>query len=148
MKFSTRTRYGLRALVDIGLNYKDKFVLVKDISKRQNISNRYLEHILLSLKKAGILKSVKGMKGGFTFLKKPSEIKIKEIVEILEGKIVPVECVEKKEICERSESCAVRDLWCLLKSEIEKFLNSITLEELIERQKEKEKKKKVIFYEI
>lgn len=147
MKFSTRTRYGLRALIDIGLNQKEKPVLVKDIARRQNISERYLEHIMLSLKNAGILKSKKGGKGGYEFLKKPSEISVREIVEILEGKISPVECVEKKEICPRSDNCAARDLWCRIRNAILNFLEEITLEELIEKQKLYEKKN-VVFYEI
>lgn len=148
MKFSTRTRYGLRALIDIGLNQKEKPVFVKDIARRQNISERYLEHIMLLLKNAGILKSKKGGKGGYEFLKKPSEISVREIFEILEGKISPVECVEKKEICARSDNCAARDLWCRIRDEIVKILNKVTLETLIEQQKKKNKKEKIIFYQI
>lgn len=148
MKFSTRTRYGLRALIDLGLYYKGKPVLVKDIAKRQNLSERYLEHIMLTLKKAGILKSIKGGKGGYEFLKDPSEIKVREIVEILEGHISPVECVERMEICERSKNCAARELWCRIKEEIIKLLENITLKELIERQENKNKKEDIVFYEI
>jgi Rrf2 family cysteine metabolism transcriptional repressor len=149
MKLSTRTRYGLRALIDLGVYYEGKFVLVKDIAKRQNLSERYLEHIMLQLKKAGILRSLKGGKGGYAFLKEPSEIKVREIIEILEGSLSPVECVENKEICNRSENCVARDLWCYLKEEILKFFDKITLKELIEKQKKRnESKGEVIFYEI
>lgn len=149
MKFSTRTRYGLRALIDLGVYYEGKPVFVKDIAKRQNLSERYLEHIMLTLKKAGILRSLKGGKGGYAFLKEPSEIKIREIIEILEGTISPAECVEKSQICERSQNCVARELWCSIKKEILKYLDNITLQELIEKQKEKnEKKGKFVFYEI
>jgi len=149
MRFSTKTRYGLRALIDLGIYYEGKPVFVKDIAKRQNLSERYLEHIMLTLKKAGILRSIKGGKGGYAFLKDPSEIRVREIVEILEGTISPVECVEKKEICGRSENCVARELWSRIKEEILKFFDGITLKELIEKQKEKnEKKEKTVFYEI
>ena len=149
MKISTRARYGLRALIDLGVYYKSRPVLVKDIAKRQNLSERYLEHIMLALKKAGILMSIKGGKGGYMFLRDPSEIKISEIIEILEGSLSPVECVEKKEICEKSEYCVARELWCKIKNEILKYLEGITLKQLIERQKKKnENKEKVGYYEI
>ncbi|MFN4227457.1 MAG: RrF2 family transcriptional regulator [Candidatus Ratteibacteria bacterium] len=149
MKFSTKTRYGLRALIDLGVYYDGKPVLVKEIAKRQNLSERYLEHIMLALKKAGILRSIKGGKGGFMFLKEPSEIKISQIIEILEGPLSPVECVEKKEVCERSETCVARELWSDIKSQILKYLEGITLKQLIEKQKKKNQDKgKVVFYEI
>ncbi|MCM8771592.1 MAG: Rrf2 family transcriptional regulator [Candidatus Omnitrophica bacterium] len=149
MKISTRTRYGLRALIDLGVYYKGKPIFVKDIAKRQNLSERYLEHIMLTLKKAGILRSAKGGKGGYAFLRDPSEIKIKEIIEILEGTISPTECVEKSKICERSEICVARKLWCNIKEKILEYLDNITLDELIKKQKElNERDKKVIFYEI
>lgn len=148
MKLSTRTRYGLRAMLEIGLYSKGRPMFVKEIAKRQNISERYLEHILLALKKAGLLRSIQGGKGGYVFLKKPSEISVREIVEALEGPLSLVECVEKKDICERSENCVARELWCRIKKELTGLLDGITLKELIERQKEKTGKKGEIFYEI
>lgn len=148
MRFSTRTRYGVRALIDLGLYYKGKPVLVKEIAKRQGVSERYLEHIMLSLKKAGFLRSIKGGKGGYEFLKDPKEIRIKNVVEVLEGPIVPVECVGREEICDKSNSCVARELWCNVRDEILKILDSITLKELIERQKKKTGTKEEIFYEI
>ncbi|MCM8786184.1 MAG: Rrf2 family transcriptional regulator [Candidatus Omnitrophica bacterium] len=149
MKFTTKTRYGIRGLIELGLNYKGRPVLVKEIAKRQNISERYLEHIMLALKKGGILRSIKGGKGGYMFLKDPSEIKISQIIEILEGPLSPVECVEKKEVCKRSDYCVARELWCEIKNKILKYLESITLKKLIEKQKKKNgDKENVFFYEI
>lgn len=148
MKFSTRTRYGLRAMVDIGIHSKQIPLFVKDIARRQNVSERYLENILLTLKKTGILRSIQGGKGGYGFLKKPSEINLREIVEALEGPLSLVECVEKKELCERSGSCVARELWCKVRDEILKILEGITLEELIEKEKEKRKKRVEVSYEI
>lgn len=148
MKLSTRTRYGLRAMLDIGMNSEGTPLLVKDIAKRQNISERYLEHILLALKKAGILRSIQGGKGGYVFLKKPAEIKLREIIEALEGPLSFVECVGKKEICDRSENCVARELWCKVRDEVLRILEQTTLKELIDRQKEKIKRKGGVFYEI
>jgi len=149
MRFSTRTRYGVRALIDLGLYYKGRPVLVKEIAKRQGVSERYLEHIMLALKKEGFLRSIKGGKGGYALLKLPEEIKIKDVVIALEGPISPVECVERKEICERSRTCAARELWCRLRDEVIKVLERTTLKDLIERQKEKGSRKgEVPYYEI
>ncbi|MCM8777774.1 MAG: Rrf2 family transcriptional regulator [Candidatus Omnitrophica bacterium] len=150
MNLSKRTRYGVRALIDLGLYCnKGKPVLIKEIAKRQGLSERYLEHIMLSLKKAGFLRSIKGGKGGYVFLKDPGEIKIRDVVEALEGSLIPVECVEKKEICERSVSCVARDLWCSIREEILKLLDRTTLKELIERQKIRNRDKiEAVHYEI
>jgi len=149
MRFSTRTRYGVRALIDLGLYYKGRPVLVKEIAKRQGISERYLEHIMLALKKAGFLRSIKGGKGGYALLRLPEEIKIKDVVMALEGPLSPVECVERKELCERSNLCAARELWCRMRDEMLKILDRTTLKELIERQKAKGMNKgEGVYYEI
>ncbi|HOL22673.1 MAG TPA: Rrf2 family transcriptional regulator [bacterium] len=149
MRFSTRTRYGVRALIDLGLYYKGKPVLVKEIARRQGVSERYLEHIMLSLKKAGFLRSIKGGKGGYEFLREPEEIRLREVVEVLEGTLVPVECVERKEICERSKNCVARELWSSIRDEVLKLLDRITLKELIEKQKGKSRQKDAVdLYEI
>ncbi|MCM8767982.1 MAG: Rrf2 family transcriptional regulator [Candidatus Omnitrophica bacterium] len=147
MKLSTKTRYGLRALIDLGVHYKGRPILVKDIAKRQDLSEKYLEHIMLILKGGRILRSIKGGKGGYMFLKDPSEITVREIVEILEGNISPVECVDKKEICDRSDNCVARDLWSMLKERINEFLEGITLKELIDKQIRKNRER-IIYYEI
>lgn len=146
MKFSTRTRYGVRAMLDLAFHYSGRPVLVKDIAKRQNISEKYLEHIMIILKKAGFVQSISGAKGGYILAREPSEIKLSELVKVLEGTLAPVACVEHKGLCKWVDSCAVREVWVKIKEEIMKTLGSITLEELVK--KEREKKEKVLSYQI
>jgi len=146
MKFSTKTRYGVRAMVDLAGNFKGIPIGIKDIARRQRVSERYLEHIMLELKKAGFVQSISGAKGGYILAKEPSEIKLSELVEVLEGTLAPVACVNHKGLCKWVDSCAVREVWVKIKEEIKKTLGSITLEELVK--KEREKKEKVLSYQI
>ena len=139
MKLSSKVRYGTRALLDLAVNYKDKPVLLKDIAKRQEISKKYLERIFSSLKAAGLVKSLRGAKGGFVLNKQPSEITVYQIFEVLEGPLNLVECVKSKGVCKRSTFCVAIELWRGLNYAIEKELNSITLEELVSRERQKRK---------
>jgi len=149
MKFSTKTRYGIRAMLDLAIHYKNKPVMVKEIAKRQKISEKYLEHIMLELKKAGFVQSISGAKGGYILAKDPSEVKLSELVEILEGSFAPVMCVDHKSLCPEGEKCSVREVWAKVKEGIKKVLDSITLSDLIKREKEKrEKKENVLMYQI
>jgi Rrf2 family transcriptional regulator, cysteine metabolism repressor len=138
MKISTRTRYGLRAMADLAINYKEKPVLVKDIAKRQNISDKYLEHIMLALKKAGLVESISGARGGYLLTRDISSINALEIVNALEGSLAPVPCINHKDICKRSETCKVRTLWGRVRKSMEEILSSTTLEDLSENKKQKE----------
>lgn len=144
MKLSTKTRYGVRAMIDIAENYSGKPVLVKEIAARQDISEKYLEHIMLELKKAGFVESISGAKGGFVLKKNPEQIKMIDIVVALEGNLSIVSCVEDKNFCSSSSFCVARDLWVKVKKEMEKVLEGVTLKELAELQKEK--KKTVLYY--
>ncbi len=143
MKLSTRTRYGLRAMIDLTVYYQSIPILIKDIAKRQNISPRYLEHIMLSLKKGGLVRSVSGAKGGFMLQKPPSDITVLDIVTILEGPLNFVPCLENTDNCDRATYCSVRELWNKMKITMTNTLKSTTLKELVEN-----KKKREIFYQI
>jgi len=138
MKISTRTRYGLRAMADLAIHYKEKPVLVKDIARRQNISDKYLEHIMLALKKAGLVESISGARGGYLLTRELSSINALEIVNALEGSLSPVPCIDHKDICKRSGTCKVRNLWARIRKSMEEILSSTTLEDLSENKKEKE----------
>ncbi|MCL5674701.1 MAG: Rrf2 family transcriptional regulator [Candidatus Omnitrophica bacterium] len=131
MKLSTRTRYGVRALIDIGSHFDGQPILIKDIAKRQEISKIYLEQIMLDLKNAGIVRSVQGTKGGFVLEKEPSLLTIKEVVESLQGRISIVGCITSKTFCHRWPNCPARELWVNVNNAIINTLDSITLEQMI-----------------
>jgi Rrf2 family protein len=138
MKLSTKGRYGMRAMLDLAQHYDDGLVMVKDVARRQEVSERYLEHLFLSLKTAGLVKSVRGAHGGFALAKAPDKIKLMEIMNVSEGPLALVDCVVDASVCPRSSLCAIRDLWRELQSVMGEVLGSLTLRDLIERQRVKE----------
>lgn len=138
MKLSTRTRYGTRALLDIARHQGDKLVQLKDIARRQNISLHYLEHIIAPLVGAGIVRSTRGARGGLQLTRRPGEIKLSEVVRLLEGAVTPVDCVIDPESCSRSGFCVTREVWGEMKKAIDNTLQSISLQDLVEREKGKE----------
>ena len=137
MKLSTRTRYGTRALLELALHEGEGPVFLKDIARRQQISLPYLEHLVTPLISGGIIRSTKGPKGGVKLARKPEEIKLIEITQLLEGSVAPVECIEHPEVCTRSELCVTREVWSKLKDAMDGVLESTTLQDLVERQKKK-----------
>jgi len=112
-------------------------VQLKDIARRQEISLSYLEHLIAPLIRGGILKSTRGPRGGILLLKHPEQIKFSEVIELLEGPIAPVECVNNPEAYSRSEFCAIRDIWAEVRNATYAVLESTTLQDLVERQKRK-----------
>jgi len=142
MKLSTKGSYGTRAIIDIALYHGKGPVLLKDIAKRQNISEKYLGHIIASLKIAGLVKSIRGAHGGYVLAKPPVEIKLSHIIKALEGSISPIECVDDSALCPRIKVCATRDIWVKIKRTTDKMLESVSLQDLVEEQKKKEKKVK------
>jgi Rrf2 family protein len=138
MKLSTRTRYGTRALLELALHKGEEPVFLKDIARRQQIPLPYLEHLITPLIAGGIMRSTKGPKGGVSLAKTPQEIKLSEVVQLLEGSAAPVECVNDPGICNRSEFCVTRDVWSELKGVIDEVLESTTLQDLVERHRKKE----------
>ena len=137
MKLSTRGRYATRALLDLALNQGEGPVLLKDIAQRQQISLRYLERLIAPLIVGGILRSSRGAKGGVWLLKSPEEIKLSEVIQLVEGSISPVECVNDPGVCNRSAFCVTRDVWGELKKVMDEVLESTTLQDLVERQRQK-----------
>ena len=146
MKLSTRGQYGTRALLDLALHHDEEPVLLKDIAQRQQISLRYLEHLITPLIAAGIVLSTRGPRGGVSLAKPPEEIRLSEVIQLLEGSIAPVECVNNPRICTRSELCVTRDIWGELKKAMNGVLESTTLQDLAERQKRKERPKEAMYY--
>jgi Rrf2 family protein len=137
MKLSTRARYGTRALLDLALHQGEGLVLLKDIARRQEVSLPYLEHLIAPLVAASLVKSTRGARGGVLLLKPPAEIKLSEVLELLEGSIALVDCINNPKICPRSDSCVTRDIWIEMKRAMSQVLDSTTLQDLVERQRQK-----------
>jgi Rrf2 family protein len=146
MKLSTRTRYGTRAILELALHGGEGPVFLKDIARQQQISLPYLEHLIAPLIAGGIIRSTKGPKGGISLARKPGDIKLIEITQLLEGSVAPVECIDNPEACKRSEFCATRDVWSQLKEVIEGVLEATTLQDLVEKQKSKGQKEPSMYY--
>lgn len=134
---STKGRYAARAMLDLAQHFGEGPILVKDISRREEFSDRYLEQILTPLKVAGLVRVVRGARGGFSLARPPSEIKLLEIIQIVEGSTAPVDCVDDVRVCSRSDFCVTREVWAEMKAAIDTVLESITLQDLLERQKGK-----------
>jgi Rrf2 family protein len=145
MKLSTKGRYGTRALLDLALHRAEGPVLLKDIAERQQISLWYLEHLIAPLIAAGIVRSSRGAKGGVWLAQPPEQIKLSTVIQLLEGSVAPVECVNDPAICSRSELCVTRDLWTTIKRAINGVLESTTLQDLVERQKRKEQAQETMY---
>lgn len=137
MKLSTRSRYGVRLMYELARNYGKSPVILKEIARLQDISEKYLSKLIIPLKGAHLVNSSRGSHGGYSVARDPSTITLKEIVEILEGDITPVECVKNQEVCPRTEDCPARDVWCRLDRAISGFLEGITLDELVNEGTEK-----------
>ena len=146
MKLSTRARYGTRALLDLAIQGSEEPVSLKDIAKRQQISLQYLEHLMTPLITAGIVRSVRGPKGGVLLAKPSEEIKLSEIIRLLEGSIAPVDCMDNPRLCSRSGSCATRDIWDEVKKAVDGVLEATTLQNMVERQKRKDAQKQEMYY--
>ena len=145
MKLSTRGRYGTRALLDLALHHADEPVALKDVAERQQISLSYLEHLIKPLIDGGIIRSIKGPKGGIALAKEPAKIRLSEIIQALEGSTAPVECVDNPLLCDRSGQCVTRDVWEEVKKATNGVLESITLQNLVERQKNKKPTKEMYY---
>jgi Rrf2 family protein len=140
MKLSTRARYGVRIMVELALNYGRGPVFLKDISRRQSISEKYLSLIIIPLRGVGLVNSRRGAYGGYSLAKEPSQITMKEIVDVLEGDCSLVDCVKNPSACSRVPLCASHDIWAMVGNRISETLNSITLEMLVKINREKAEK--------
>lgn len=146
MKLSTKGRYGVRALLDLALHRDEGLVPLKDIARRQEFSLPYLEHLIAPLIAAGLVKSTRGARGGVLLLQPPSKVKLSDVVQILEGSIAPVDCVNNPALCHRAASCVTRDIWIEMKRAMSRVLDSTTLQDLVERQKQKSKTETGMYY--
>lgn len=136
MKISTKGRYGLRAMLDLAIHYSEGQITLSSIAKRQEISESYLEQLLNLLKKAGLVNSSRGHQGGYILAKDPEEITLFSIVEVLEGTLSPVHCIDEADTleCKRKDVCASKGVWEKVRNSICNALDTITLKELANEQ--------------
>ena len=127
----------MRLMIDLALHHGDGPVMLKDISRRQGISQKYLWNLINPLKSAGLVKSTRGAHGGFTLARDPAGISVTDILQVLEGSLCLVDCVENPSACEKSAACVARDIWCLAAGNLRQTLASVTLAHLMEKQRGK-----------
>ena len=137
MKLSTRTRYGMRAILELAENDGGSPLQIKIIAQRQDISIKYLEQLMAILKSAGFIRSIRGAKGGYALAKPPSQIKLSDVFNALEGTVTTAKCVENKNYCARAADCVTRQVWTEVQWAIINVLQSITLQDLVDRTKNK-----------
>jgi Rrf2 family protein len=138
MKVSTKGRYGLRVLLDIALHSEATAVALRDIARRQEISQKYLWQVINPLKAAGILRATRGAHGGYVLARPLESVTLLDVISILEGADSLVACVAAPETCGRSVSCTAREAWVEVDTKLNDALRGITLKSLIERHKDQE----------
>ena len=138
MKISTKIRYGARAMVELASHYGEGPIDLKEIATRENISLKYLEQVIIPLRTAGLVKSVRGSKGGYSLAKSPSEISLKDVIEVLEGPIRLVDCLADPKTCQKIQFCVTREIWGEATDAINRVLGSVTLEEMVNRRMQRE----------
>ena len=137
MKITTKGRYGLRALIDLAKYSEIEPVSINSIATRQGISERYLEQLMTLLKRAGLIKSIRGAGGGYVLAKAMEEISVGDILRALEGSLEPVECsgFNEEDSCEAAGGCVTKYVWQRINESINRTVNEISLRQLVEESK-------------
>lgn len=131
MKVSTKGRYGLRLMLDLAQHYQNGMISLKEIARRQEISEKYLEQIIILLHKSGLIKSMRGSQGGYALAKAPEEITVGSVLNALEGPLIPVDCVlDGGHSCPRSKECATLGLWERIAAAVSEIVDNTTLAQL------------------
>jgi len=149
MKISTKGDYATRAMQDLALHYEQGPIQIEEIARRQHLPVRYLEQILLSLKRAGFLESKRGVSGGYYLAKHPREITMGGIIRATEGPILPIFCVgsgKKREICIEEPHCSLRDIWADVRDAVSRIVDHITLDDLCQRIREKRERQGLSYH--
>lgn len=134
MKFSTRGRYGVQIMVDLAQHATEGPISLKSVADRQKLSEHYLEQLVPELRKAGLVKSIRGSQGGYILAKKPEDIYIGDVIRILEGPIAPVDCTNESNgltCCEKTDFCVTREVWVKVRDSINDVVDSISLADLL-----------------
>ena len=131
MKISTKGRYALRMMIELARNYESGYMSIREVSKRQNISVKYLEQITAALTKAGFLESTRGPKGGHRLVRKPSDYTVGDILRVTEGDLAPISCLQDSpNRCPRAAECTTLSFWEGLYKAITDYCDSVTLEDI------------------
>jgi len=138
MRLSTKTRYGARAMLDLALDYEGGIVSVREIAARQEVSSKYLEQLLASLRSAGLVRTVRGAQGGHALTRPPDKINLREIYNVFEGAEGFVECTTSPDACRRTDACVTREVWAEMHGACMEILESTTLEDLARRARKKQ----------
>ena len=139
MRISTKGRYGLRAIIDIAAHSAEGQIPIKEVSKRQGISDNYLEQIIFPLKKAGIVQSVRGSQGGYYLARPAKDITAGEVLRVLEGDLAPGECLAGggEPNCDRVDTCTTLSLWLKLRDAVNQVVDNVSIQELVDECKER-----------
>ncbi|MCR4944303.1 MAG: Rrf2 family transcriptional regulator [Clostridium sp.] len=132
MKLSTKGRYGVKAMVELAINYGSEPISIKTISTRQHISECYLEQLFAPLRKAGLIKSIRGAQGGYVLNREPKDINVADIMAVVEGPIEISDCLDEDPNCGNTDCCATRLLWEKLKKSIDEVMASVTLQDIVD----------------
>ena len=138
MKISTKGRYAVRVMLDLATNNTGEYIKVKEIARRQEISEKYLEQIISVLNKAGYVKSIRGAQGGYKIARDPSNYTVGMILRLTEGSLNPVACLDDEiNECERCDTCETLEVWKDLAKAINSVVDHVTVADLVERQQER-----------
>jgi len=137
MKISTKGRYALRLMLDLALNNTGEYIKIKNISERQEISEKYLEQIVTNLSRAGYVKSVRGAQGGYKLARTPGEYTVGMILRLTEGSLAPVACLDDETECNKIDDCVTIEVWKQLDTAIKGVVDRITLQDLVNWQMQK-----------
>ena len=127
-------------MLELALHADEGPMQLKEIAKRQGLSERYLEQLVIALKVAGLVKSTRGARGGFVLARHPADIKLSEVVQVLEGSLSPMACIDEPGICNRAPNCVTRDLWTEMKEAMVGVLEHTTLQDLVQKYRAKAQK--------
>ncbi len=129
-------RYGARAMVELASHYGEGPIELKEIAKKESISLKYLEQVINPLRTDGLVKAIRGAKGGYSLAKPPSEICLYDVIETLEGPLNLLDCLRDAKACPKASSCVTREIWKEVSDAISKIFYSVTLEDMVNRKKE------------
>ena len=138
MRISTKGRYAVDIMLDMATNSTGEYITLKTIAERQDLSWKYLEHIVAVLNRAGYVKSIRGSQGGYKLSKSPREYTIGMILRLMEGSLSPVVCLDEENDCPKQNQCVTIKAWKKLDDAINEVVDSITLADLVEWQLQNE----------